>query len=49
MIIYILTIKYKYTVVTERDSVLQEYYITNRRKNIIYNGYIKMNLSLIHI
>ena len=32
MVIYILTEKYKYTVITESDTILQEYYNTRKYK-----------------
>ena len=33
---YIPIKKYKYTVITESDPILHEYYITRTRKNMIY-------------
>ena len=38
MVIYIPTEKYKYMVITESDTILQEYYITRRYKSIIHEG-----------
>jgi len=36
MVIYIPTEKYKYMVITESDTILQEYYITRKYKSMIY-------------
>ena len=36
VVIYIPTKKYKYIVITERDSILKEYYITRRSKSMSY-------------
>ena len=36
MIIYILIKKYKYMVITESDTILQEYYITRKYKSTIH-------------
>ena len=36
MIIYILIEKYKYMVITESDTLLQEYYITRKYKSTIH-------------
>ena len=36
MVIYIPTEKYKYIVITESDTILQEYYITRKYKSIIH-------------
>ena len=33
VVIYILTEKYKYIVITESDTILQEYYITRKYKS----------------
>ena len=33
MVIYILTEKYKYMVITESDIILQKYYITRKYKS----------------
>ena len=36
MVIYIPTIQYKYIVITKYDTILQEYYITERHKSMMY-------------
>ena len=36
MVIYIPTEKYKYMVITESDTILQEYYITRKYKSTSY-------------
>jgi len=36
VLIYIPTEKYKYMVITESDTILQEYYITRKYKSILY-------------
>jgi len=36
VVIYIPTEKYKYIVITENDTILQEYYITKEYKSTIY-------------
>jgi len=36
MTIYIPTEKYKYMIITESDTILQEYYITRKYKSILY-------------
>jgi len=36
VIIYILTEKYKYMVITESDTILQKYYITRKYKSTIH-------------
>jgi len=36
VVIYIPTEKYKYIVITESDTILQEYYITRKCKSILY-------------
>jgi len=36
VVIYILTEKYKYMVITESDTILQEYYITRKYKSTSY-------------
>ena len=36
MVIYIPTEKYKYMVITESDTILQEYYITSKYKSTLY-------------
>jgi len=38
VIIYILKEKYKYMVITESDTILQEYYISRKYKNTIHEG-----------
>ena len=41
VIIYIPVKWYKYIVITERDLILHEYYITKRSKNMIYKEIYK--------
>ena len=41
--LYISTYEYKYKVITGCDIMLQEYYITDRRKCKIIKGYTIMN------
>ena len=36
VVIYIPTEKYKYMIITESDTILQEYYITRKYKNTLY-------------
>jgi len=36
VVIYILTEKYKYMVITGSDTILQEYYITRKYKSTIH-------------
>jgi len=36
VVIYIPTEKYKYMVITESDTILQEYYITRKYKSTLY-------------
>jgi len=36
VVIYIPTEKYKYIVITESDTILQEYYITRKYKSTLY-------------
>jgi len=36
VVIHILIEKYKYTVITESDIILQEYYITRKYKSTLY-------------
>jgi len=36
MVIYILTEKYKYMVITKSDTILQEYYIIRKYKSTIH-------------
>ena len=42
MVIYILTEKYKYIVITESDTILQEYYITRKYKSTFYKEIYKI-------
>ena len=42
MVIYIPTEKYKYMVITESDTILQEYYITENTKKTIHEGIYKI-------
>ena len=41
MVIYILIKKYKYMVITESDTILQEYYITRKYKSTYAKRYTK--------
>ena len=41
VVIYIPTEKYKYIVITESDTILQEYYITRRYKSTIYKRFTR--------
>ena len=42
VVIYIPTILYKYTVITDHDPILHEYYITRSYKRTIYKGIHKI-------
>ena len=42
VVIYIPTKEYKYTVITEQNSILHEYYITRGCKSKIYKGNYKV-------
>ena len=41
MVLYITTEYYKYIVITESDTILQEYYITRKYKNTIHEEIYK--------
>jgi len=41
VVIYILTKKYKYMVITESDTILQKYYITRKYKSTLYEEIYK--------
>jgi len=41
--LYILTYEYNYKFITRGDAILQEYYITDRRKCENIKGYASMN------
>ena len=41
MVVYIPTEKYKYMVITESDTILQEYYITRKYKSTSYEEIYK--------